>query len=382
MGPFEHHPCSEELLAASGNDAKKQAATLEALEANLSSQNDAASKQAAGQIEGAVTSVADQPKADAAKIRAAALVVGSAVARFAQAVAGYNLVVDSLNETYWKTEKSDRPKVLRDLKKTEQLNANLVDDEADAVAALLIAGPTTAVVLELYLGGWMSQGDAATALGLSSVEPLKNAQEVVDAVDTSVSLPDALPALAAYLAKHDPMSLTRSDVAVMTKALENMPKRMHLEDRIRLMRAHSERWGRMITVREAGKAGPLFGKLVDKLPESAAIRLLSRIGGKVLPGIGIASGAYGLYNTGQNWNKLTVPDRVNGIAGGILGGVAGAAALAALAPSAPAGLGMVAIGAGVLSLASLGFEYREEIADAASWVADHADDIGDALVPG
>src|SRR5690606_11384480 len=184
------------------------------------------------------------------------------------------------------------------------------------------------VVLELYLGGWMSQGDAATALGLSSVEPLRNAKAFVGAVNSSVNFPDALPALAAYLAKHDPMSLTKSDVAVITRDLEKMPKRIHHEDRVRLLRANSERWGRMIAVREAGKAGPLFGKLVAKLPESAAIRLLSRVGGKVLPGLSIASGAYGVYNMSQNWDKLTVPDRVNGIVGGVLGGVAGAAALA------------------------------------------------------
>lgn len=416
--PFKHYPGDPGAAEVAGTQAKNQAAVIDALKYDLAHQSDAAANQASGQIDGAVRGAANTPKSDMAKVQAAALVTGAASYKFARAIRFYNTNIDGYNTTYNAAKANDfyvpadaghveghskaendearaakiaaaDKLLLAQLEKNRQQSEAYLDDEADDVAAILIAGPTAATILTLYLGGDIGEHEAGAALGLSSVEPLRNARTAAATANSALGYTDTLPALAAYLARQDPGTLdghlSKSQLAELSKILG--AQRSTLDSKIAALKSAQKDWRIGARMATAAKPGTLFGTLGSKL--EAALPQLGRLAekvpaigvaarglGKAMPFLGVASGVYGIANTLDRREELTVPDFVAGIVGGaagIVGGAAGIGLLIGGAPAAAGGLGAVAVGAGIIGVGSLVFENREEIA---GWVADRVDDIG------
>ncbi|MGH8967683.1 MAG: hypothetical protein ACRDXB_20470, partial [Actinomycetes bacterium] len=109
---------------------------------------------------------------------------------------------------------------------------------------------------------------------------------------------------------------------------------------------------------------------------------------RILSPAAVVVGGVGLYNTIDNWDNLATDEKINGVVGNsafmISGGLGTAALVAGMVGVAfPPALAAIAIGAGVVALGSMIYDYKEEIwegikwtgdkiADGASWVYDNS----------
>lgn len=421
--PFPHYPGSAEAAADAGGKTKDQQATFFALKSNLSGQEDKASQQASGDINASVGASTTSPQNDAEQAAGAALVGGGAVNHFADAIRTYNGHIDRLNEKY-ETEKAANFHVAADaghaegntdaqndaahdgkvaeadralqakLEKERQGYEDELDKAADFAAQMLIAGPTQATVLALFIAGNIDAEAAAAALG-TTLSALNNVRMWTATIKGLEGFKDSIPALAQWMLKKDLNKLTRGSMTKwqVTKELralvsKNAKSTMTFAQRVAAYK-EAKQLARGAHLKEMLKpGGNLFGKY-GYVPKHASnlskfrsgLGKVGSVTGKVLPFLAIPAGGYGLYDTYQNRENLTTPEEVNGYvgSGATLGGglVAGGMIVAGAFP--PAGLA-IAAGLGVVALGSLAvdvFNWEDDLADAADWVGDTASDIGE-----
>lgn len=415
--PFPHYPGSAEAASDAGGQATNQQATFNALKTNLSTQNDAAAKQASGDLEPAVAAASQSPQNDAGTAAAASLVGGGAVNHFASAIKTYDGHVDTLNEQ-WNTALSNdfgvasdaghkegnteaennsardglvasaRAALARKLESDRQGFENVLDDEADYSAALLIAGPTQSTVLSLFITGDIDINAASEALGMT-IAALNNVRIAVGSVSGLVWYKDIMPALANYLLKMDPKKLAAGTPESVAAQLRNLVAKnakpgttMTFAQRVAAYKEAKPVVIRGTNLVKNTTPANLFGKVGA---DTKYFGTFSKVAGRALSPLAVVAGTVGLVNGIQNWDGSA--DSYNNVIGSgatvVSGGLGTAMMIAGAAGVAfpPAGAA-IAIGAGVVALGSLAFTYRHEIwngiSTAGEWVGDRASDAWNA----
>lgn len=426
--PFDHYPGDPDAVGNAAGKARDQQATFGALKTNLSDQNDKAANEVVGDLDASISAATQSAQTTADEAAGAALVGSGAMNHFANAIRTYNGHVDDLNDEYERQKNSDfgigaeegftdgntdeenataRQSLIDD--EDQALQQRLeedrkdfeaeLDDAADYAAALLVAGPTQAVVLSLFITGDIDIEAAAAALG-TTLSALNNVRMWTATLKGVVGFKDSLPALTQYLLKKDLNKLTRGSMTVSAIKRElrsivrtNAKSGMPFAQRVKSYKAAKQilRGSHLLDSLKPG--GNLFGKY-GSVPRHAssvskAFRAFGKFGsfaGKALPFLAIPAGAYGLYDTYANRDSLTTPEEVNGYVGSgatlLGGGVAAGMIIAGAFP--PAGLAIAGV-AGVIALGSLAvdvFNWEDDLADAAEWTKDTVSDIGGALSDG
>lgn len=414
--PFPHYKGSADAAASAGGKATDQKATFDALKTNLSGQSDKASQEASGLLAPSVAKSTTGPQADSGQGAAAALVGGASINHFANAIRTYNGHIDDLNGR-WEREKSSdfgvgataghesgntkeqdasarqglvdaaRGRLEGELEKKRKEFEGVLDDDADFAASMLIAGPTSATVLALYLTGDIDVQAASDALGMT-VGVLNKIRIATGSLKGMIGWKDSLPALTKYLLKQDPKKLADGTMDLVKRDLRRLVRQnmrpgstMTFAQRVKAYKTAKPISIRGQNLVKNATPGNLFGKFGANTKYFGAF---SKVAGRALSPLAVVAGVYSGVQTLQNWTgSFDDYNNLVGSAATVTSGALGTGMMiAAVAGMTFPPLGAaIAIGAGVVALTTLAISYREEIWAGMKWtggkIADGAEAVWD-----
>ena len=419
MALFSYYEGKAGTSEEAGDAAANQQTTYATLQTNLDTRSAAAADETQYDITDPVATATRPAENSSTELGAAALLASGAIKHFASAIRTYDGHIDDLNAEY-ETAKShdfyaesadgegEEPTQgeidsagadLRARLETERQGyEDTLNESADYAGGLLGSGPTDSALLSLYLLGDISAADASEALGLS-IAVLNNMRMAAATSNFVLTTPKWMPQLTQYLLHVNPKLIQgRIDmqVAMHIRQITQMSQAQGLSFAQRVAaykqaKIDAATWAKIFGKTLRGEAmvsaatpGHLFGKYGAN---SKWFGPISKWAGRILSPAAVVVGGVGLYNTIDDWDQLATDEKINGVVGNsafmVSGGLGTAAMVAgALGMAFPPALAAVAIGAGVVALGSMVYQYREEIwdgikwtggkiADAATWVYDN-----------
>lgn len=389
MGPvplFEYYQGDSGASTEAGDAAASLQTTYSTLQTNLDGRTAAAADETEYDIKDPVARASDTPQSGSGELSSASLLAGGAIRHFAMAICTYDGHIDELN-TKWETAKANdfnatglctaegieeptqddidaaEANLRRRLETERQGYEDDLDDAADFAAGLLKDGPSDETLVSLFIAGDLTAQEVSEVTG-RAIADLNTMRMVAATSNFVLTSPSWVRSFTRYMFKLGPGGLHKATTSPEVIAHIRQIMRDH-----GMKPSEAKAFIRGQNMTNAARPGYLFGKYGAN---SKWFGPISKWAGRVLSPAAFVVGGVGLYDTWKNWDTLETDEKVNGVVGNsafMLSGGLGTAALV-MGASFPPALAAIAIGAGVVALGSMVYQYREEIWEGIKWTGE------------
>ncbi|UYM04928.1 hypothetical protein [Solicola gregarius] len=386
MSLFEYYRGDSGASKEAGDSAASLQTTYSTLQSNLDGRSAAASDETQYDIKDPVANASATPEAGSGELGSASLLAGGAIRHFAMAICTYDGHIDELNTEYETAKSHDfyatglcTPEGIEEASQSDidaagaSLRSRLedkrkgyegdLDDAADFAGGLLKDGPSDETLVSLFISGDLTAEEVAHATG-QTIATLNTMRMIAATSNFVLTSPSWVRSFTRYMFKLGPGGLHSATTSPEIIAQVRQIMKDH-----GMKPGDAKAFYRGQNMTNAARPGYLFGKYGAN---SKWFGPISKWAGRILSPAAVVVGGVGLYNTIDQWDTLATDEKINGVVGNSAFMVSGGLGTAALIMGAafPPALAAVAIGAGVVALGSMVYQYREEIWDAAQWTGD------------